>query len=77
MAPGIAALYAVPMSWMNAVGECVSRPLFGCVTTGEAWQFLRLEGAVAAIDRSRLFLDNLGGILAVLRAILVQSGTGT
>jgi hypothetical protein len=52
------------------------RPLFGCVTTGEDWQFLRLEGTAVVIDRSRLFLDNVGGILAVLRAILVQSGAG-
>lgn len=46
------------------------RPMFGCVTTGEVWQFLRLEGAEAAIDSNRLFIDNVGGILAVLRSIL-------
>lgn len=54
-----------------------SRPLFGCVTTGEAWQFLRLDDAAVVIDRSRLFLDNVGGILGMLRAILVQAGTGS
>ena len=52
------------------------RPLFGCVTTGEDWQFLRLAGADVTIDRSRLFIDNVGGILGALRAILVHSGAG-
>jgi hypothetical protein len=49
------------------------RPLFGCVTTGEVWQFLRLDDTAVLIDRGRLFLDNLGGILGALRAILVSS----
>lgn len=45
------------------------RAVFGCVTTGEVWQFLRLEGPVAAIDRRRYYLDDLAGILGVFRAI--------
>lgn len=46
------------------------RPVFGCVTSGEAWQFLRLADVVAEVDPSRLYLDNLGGILAaLLRAV--------
>jgi hypothetical protein len=49
------------------------RALFGCVTTGEVWQFLRLEETAVLIDRGRFFLDNVGGILGALRAILVQS----
>jgi hypothetical protein len=51
------------------------RPLFGCVTTGEVWQFLRLEDTAVMIDRGRLFLDNVGGILGALRTILVQGGS--
>lgn len=43
-------------------------PVFGCVTTGEVWQLMRLEGSSLTIDRVRLFIDNLGGILAALRA---------
>lgn len=45
-------------------------PIFGCVTTGEVWQFLRLAEAEILIDPTRLFLDNVGGILATLQAIL-------
>jgi hypothetical protein len=54
-----------------------SGPIFGCVTTGEAWQFLRLEAATVTLDQPRYFIDNVGGILAVLRAILTQNRPGT
>jgi hypothetical protein len=48
--------------------------IYGCVTNGENWQFLRLEGAVAAIDRRRYYIDNVGGILAALSAIVDSVG---
>jgi len=45
-------------------------PVFGCVTTGEAWQFLRLIGTSVELNPDRFYLDNLGGILAaLLRAV--------
>ena len=47
--------------------------VYGCVTTGEIWQFLRLEGGVIAIGRQRYYLDNVAGILGVFQAIV---GTG-
>jgi hypothetical protein len=47
--------------------------VYGCVTTGEAWQFLRLDGATVTIDRLRLYIDNVGGILGVFQAIVSQS----
>ncbi len=52
------------------------RPVFGCVTTGEVWQFLRLDGATVLIDGGRLYIDNVGGILAVLQAIVSGVTTG-
>jgi hypothetical protein len=39
-------------------------PIFGCVTTGETWQFLRLDGTTAGIDRKRYYIDNIGLVLA-------------
>lgn len=45
-------------------------PVHGCVTTGEVWQFLRLDGLVAAIDRRRYYLDDVAGILGVFRTIV-------
>lgn len=44
--------------------------VYGCVTNGDVWQFLRLAGKVAAIDRARYYMDNVGGILAVFAAIV-------
>jgi hypothetical protein len=45
------------------------RDIFGCVTNGEAWQFLKLTHNVALIDRQRYYIDNVGGILAVFQAV--------
>jgi len=45
-------------------------PIFGCVTTGEAWQFLRLDNAVVGIDRKRYYIDNVGLVLAVWQAVI-------
>ena len=56
----------------QAAGAAAS--MFGCVTTGETWQFLKLDGSVVQIDRRRFYLDNLPGILSALRTI-VQAAT--
>jgi hypothetical protein len=45
-------------------------PVYGCVTNGEAWQFLRLVDQLAEIDVRRYYIDNVGGILAVFRWIV-------
>ena len=47
--------------------------LYGCVTTGEAWQFLRLAGNDVTIDRGRLYIDNVGAILATFGTIAARS----
>lgn len=44
-------------------------PVYGCVTTGETWQFLRLADQAALLNRDRYYLDNIAGILGVLQAI--------
>ncbi len=49
-------------------------PVFGCVTTGEDWQFLRLSGTAVTIDQGRLYIDNVGGILATLLATIQAAG---
>jgi hypothetical protein len=45
--------------------------IFGCVTTGEIWQFLKLEDQTVVIDsRSYLLFDSLEKILGILQTIL-------
>lgn len=44
-------------------------PVFGCVTTGEAWQFLKLEPDTAVLHQRRLYLIELPLILGALLAI--------
>lgn len=44
-------------------------PVYGCVTTGETWQFLRLAGQLALLHRRRYYLDNVGNVLAAFLAI--------
>jgi hypothetical protein len=52
----------------EAAGRTMS-PVYGCVTTGETWQFLRLADQAALLNRDRYYLDNVAGILGVLQAI--------
>jgi hypothetical protein len=42
------------------------RPVYGCATNAEAWQFLRLLGSAVEVHSRRMYLDNLGGLLAAL-----------
>jgi hypothetical protein len=52
----------------EAAGRPLS-PVYGCVTTGETWQFLHLADQVALLNTDRYYLDNVSGILRVLQAI--------
>lgn len=68
----------------GGVGQCIAQMVgartfnersghparvFGCVTTGEDWQFLRLDDSIAGYDTTRRYINDLGGLLAVFRAI--------
>ncbi len=50
-------------------------PIFGCITTGEIWQFLKLQEAEVLIDENRYYLDDVGSILAVIQAIIAEDLT--
>jgi hypothetical protein len=56
----------------NQVAGRGEYPVFGCVTTGEVWQFLQLTEKTAAIDRRRYYLDNVEGILAAILEIIAR-----
>lgn len=44
--------------------------IFGCVTSGEDWQFLRLTGNNAALDSARYYLNQVERILGILQNIV-------
>jgi hypothetical protein len=41
-------------------------PIYGVVTTGEIWKFLRLENQVIEIDLSEYFLNQVNKIMGIL-----------
>jgi hypothetical protein len=45
-------------------------PVFGAVTTGSAWQFLRLDGAALTIDAQEYYVAEPGRILGILASIV-------
>ncbi len=49
--------------------------VYGCVTTGEDWQFLRLDGQAVLIDTTRRYINEVGSILAAFLSMAGQAGT--
>ena len=64
----IAATYAAGLYNQNA-GNSIPA-VFGVVTTGSAWKFLRMEGSTVTLDLREYYIDNLAKILGVLKHIL-------
>ena len=48
-------------------------PVYGCVTTGDEWQFLRLEGADAVYDTTRRYISGLDDLLGVFARIAADT----
>ena len=44
--------------------------VYGCVTTGEAWQFLRLRGQELVVDANRYYILEVSAILGILVAVM-------
>nr|VFK25707.1 MAG: hypothetical protein BECKMB1821G_GA0114241_101538 [Candidatus Kentron sp. MB]VFK29698.1 MAG: hypothetical protein BECKMB1821I_GA0114274_101137 [Candidatus Kentron sp. MB]VFK74874.1 MAG: hypothetical protein BECKMB1821H_GA0114242_101137 [Candidatus Kentron sp. MB] len=44
--------------------------IHGCVTTGETWQFLKLQGSIITVDVGRYYLGELPRILGVFQAMI-------
>jgi hypothetical protein len=42
----------------------------GCVTTGEAWQFLRLDGIQLIVDAERYYIHEVDKILGILVSLM-------
>jgi hypothetical protein len=54
------------------VGEFSPKTMFGAVTTGTEWNFLKLEGNTVFIDNDLYPLKNLSELLGVLNYVIVQ-----
>lgn len=46
--------------------------LYGCISTGETWQFLRLKGKNIELDFNRYYISNLPELLGIFKLILEQ-----
>jgi hypothetical protein len=84
--PVVAVVEAKREDVIGGLGQCVAemvaarlfnereqRPspvVFGAVTTGSIWRFLRLEGSMVSIDRPEYYLHQLGNILAILVTLM-------
>ena len=44
--------------------------VYGCVTTGDDWQFLKLENDTIFIDKRKYYLNELGELLSVFQYII-------
>jgi hypothetical protein len=44
--------------------------IYGCVTTGTEWQFLKLENRICYIDKKRYYINDLPSLLGVLQEIV-------
>ena len=88
-APVIFVVEAKKQDIASGIGQCAAqmiaarrfsvrngRPLarvYGCVTTGEDWQFLRLDDSVITYDTTRMYRSNLDRILAAFLHAIVEN----
>ncbi|WP_089933347.1 hypothetical protein [Candidatus Entotheonella palauensis] len=55
----------------NAAGNGFDQPVYGGVTTGTNWQFIKLHRQIAWIDRDEYYLDNLPKLLGILSSMVM------
>lgn len=46
--------------------------IYGCVTTGEVWQWLKLDDTALVIDTQRYYINEMEMILGMLQAVIQQ-----
>ncbi len=85
-APIISLVEAKRSDIKSGLGQCIAQCLgaqrfndreeneisgiYGCVTTGEDWQFLQLEGDRILIDDRRYYINELEKVLGIFQSIL-------
>ncbi len=58
----------------NAAGDNADQTVYGAVTTGSAWQFLKLHGKTAWIDNDEYYLKELAKLLGILSSMVMSNG---
>ena len=64
----VAAMVAAQL--FNERDGSVDMVIYGAVTTGSNWRFLKLEGSTVLIDRPEYYLDRVDKILGILLSII-------
>jgi hypothetical protein len=64
----VAQMYAAKL--FNERRGSPTETIFGCVTTGEDWQFLKLQGKTVVFDDGRYYLNQVEMILSALKTIV-------
>ena len=63
---------AIAAQVFNQQEENQIETIYGCVTTGSIWRFLKLEGKKIAIDDQLYFIDRLETLLGILVQIVTM-----
>jgi len=87
-APVVAIVEAKKENINAGLGQCVAemiaaklfneregnniQTIYGTVTTGTNWKFLKLVGQVVEIDLSEYYINNIGKIVGILSSILTE-----
>lgn len=66
----IASMYAVQLFNQQSAPSIEIEAVFGVITTGSAWKFLRLQQATLTLDVKEYYIDNAGKILGILTQII-------
>ncbi|QSJ16756.1 hypothetical protein JYQ62_34645 [Nostoc sp. UHCC 0702] len=88
-APFIALVEAKNDNIQSGLGQCIAEMIaaqlfnqqkgneietvYGSVTTGTNWKFMRLTGQILEIDLNEYFLNNVGQILGILKSFIESS----
>ncbi|MEO0541215.1 MAG: hypothetical protein AAFZ80_10170 [Cyanobacteria bacterium P01_A01_bin.105] len=85
-APIVSLVEAKKSDIKGGLGQCIAQMLgaqrfnqlegnqipviYGCVTTGEDWQFLALQNTTVSVDSQRYYINELEKILGVLQQVV-------
>jgi len=54
----------------NETQKCPLDVIYGCVTSGDEWLFLKLENETITVDTQKYYLSNLSDILGIFQEIV-------